>query len=330
MSCIRVSILASIFCYSGVLLAQTLEPALLTTIRIEDAAGNVDSVEVGWDDEADSPIEGPPFSTQFGEVDIEAPWDSIFEVRTAHTTGGVFTPPEWLSKRFVGKARLAEGSKDCWINRSGAFVYIRAVNWPITISWDPSFFSRSECSMVSVLVTDLAYELYDATNGTYWHDLQDMTYACMADTSQYTIDLANDFFYFGNYDAFIDEIESPVSKQDTIYGVLIAPHQQSDPYSPCQSLYVATEEAPSPENESSAFRVVPNPTGGEVRLLYADPERARSVREVRLFDAAGRSLRRFDRPVDRLDLGDLPPGVYTLAVRFRDGSRAVRRVVVSP
>ena len=48
-----------------------------TTIYFEDAVGNIDSVVVGMDEEANF-----EYNPQFGEADIEAPWDSVFEVRT--------------------------------------------------------------------------------------------------------------------------------------------------------------------------------------------------------------------------------------------------------
>lgn len=311
----------------SILPAQTQKPTLLTTIRVEDALGNVDSVEIGFDPAAVSIF--PPYNLQLGEEQITAPWDSVFEVRTTHGNSyhSVEYTTDWLSKRNVSLARKLPQAPFCY-QGGGSHILIRAIHWPVTISWDQSFFSESYCSVATYMTPDLIMDLYDASNGTYWHDVPGVEYTCLADTHRYVIDLSAVDYLFQPY-AIVDSIGGMPGSRDTIYGVVMVRQVQSQPYSPCQSLFVATEEPPRSPVSAPAFRVAPNPTVGRIQLDYTEPGWRSSVAELRIFDTAGRSVRHLDRPADTLDLSDLPAGVYSVVVRFRDGSRAARRVVVT-
>ncbi|WP_116127733.1 T9SS type A sorting domain-containing protein [Lewinella sp. IMCC34183] len=70
--------------------------------------------------------------------------------------------------------------------------------------------------------------------------------------------------------------------------------------------------------------VFPNPTGGAVNIRLAPTLHLPDL-AVRLFSATGRLLRQ-ERGTDRLDLGDLPPGMYVLECRI--GNRTSRHKIV--
>ena len=82
----------------------------------------------------------------------------------------------------------------------------------------------------------------------------------------------------------------------------------------------------TPVREASVaerLRIVPNPTAGTVRLADAFAEQPE---EVRVYDFAGRLLVR-EQATGEVNLGALPPGIYVLQVRDREGSWVSARVV---
>ncbi|MBK8497508.1 MAG: aryl-sulfate sulfotransferase [Flavobacteriales bacterium] len=78
------------------------------------------------------------------------------------------------------------------------------------------------------------------------------------------------------------------------------------------------------EFEESLFNVYPNPSQGTISLVGVD------VSDLEAFvvqDATGRELRR-TRPGWTVDMGDLPDGVYYVALAHSNGAREVRKVVL--
>jgi hypothetical protein len=79
---------------------------------------------------------------------------------------------------------------------------------------------------------------------------------------------------------------------------------------------------------NSAFTCYPNPTGGEMNIVFKN-----STSEVRftLFDAFGRTIRElnysgFERTLFNLDIQDLSPGVYTLNISL-NGKQFTERII---
>jgi len=87
-------------------------PQFQITLQFEDAIGNKDSIIVGYDETASS----DQLNTQFGEVLIDTPFDSVFEVRAMH--GDVNQPLE-TSKIIIGHLETSSG------NSCGAMEFIR-------------------------------------------------------------------------------------------------------------------------------------------------------------------------------------------------------------
>jgi hypothetical protein len=77
-------------------------PFFLTTFYFEDAIGNIDSIEVGYDLTANQT--GNP---DFGEVTDLSPFDSVFDVRAVnyfeyYNTTPPINPLNLIVKRIVG------------------------------------------------------------------------------------------------------------------------------------------------------------------------------------------------------------------------------------
>lgn len=78
------------------------------------------------------------------------------------------------------------------------------------------------------------------------------------------------------------------------------------------------------EVDQDAFVLHPNPTNGAMNLGGID---VGLITAFVVYDAMGRELKR-TTPGWTVDIGDLPDGVYNVAIEQRDGQRIVRRVVV--
>ena len=143
-----------------------------TTIYFEDAVGNVDSLVVGMDEDANF-----EYNPQFGEADIDAPWDSIFEVRAAHTLP-IGNDDLVMSKKIVAST---EGGIHPTLNcillaESIGGLYYYAKHLPITVRWDRGAFANSFCRVGSVLSLNNAPETVE----TWWINLEGKVFIILA------------------------------------------------------------------------------------------------------------------------------------------------------
>ena len=266
-----------------------------TTIYFEDAVGNVDSVVVGMDEEANY-----MYNPQFGEADIDAPWDSIFEVRAAHT-GPIGNDDLVLSKKII--AYTTEGihpTLNCILLAEAIELYYYAKHLPITVRWDQSAFSNSFCRVGSVLSLNDAPE----TVWQWWEGLEPgFHYSCMAVDSSFTTDIVN----FGSFNFFLmDEVEG--IGEDTIHALLLNYRFQNAIDTPCDATVVSASEPEEASHEGAIL--FPNPTRG---LLYMQEGYERGYE---MYSSQGQLLKQgFGQ---QIDLSAYPNGVYFL--RMREGT----------
>jgi len=101
--------------------------------------------------------------------------------------------------------------------------------------------------------------------------------------------------------------------------------------SPCDTLGITPTAEPEAV-AAFAVSVSPNPAQGEVVLRDFSPESVAQERVWRVFSAPGQMLRSAALPPGtaehRLDLRDLPPGLYWWEMLRADGSRTAGRLVV--
>jgi hypothetical protein len=104
-------------------------PFFLTTFYFEDAIGNIDSIEVGYDLTAKQT--GNP---DFGEVTDLSPFDSIFDVRVVnyfeyYNTTPPINPLNLIVKRIVGDAEKFVNAP-C-IGGADLLFFIHAIHQPV-------------------------------------------------------------------------------------------------------------------------------------------------------------------------------------------------------
>lgn len=223
-----------------------------TTIYFEDAIGNRDSVVVGHDENANN-----NYNPNFGEVDIKASWDSIFEVRAAHYLDWQHPDGELLlSKKIIGSNEGGiHPNYGCLLINEPIIVFANIENLPLFISWQQETFSNSICrnrSTITPNVTPMVSE--------YWYEFleQGVDYGCMAESTSINF---NSFHINDGFDFFlIDEIED--GSVDTLVALLLNFRFQNAVDSPCSAI-VSNKNIDIQENN---INIYPNPAYNHVNI----------------------------------------------------------------
>jgi len=115
------------------------------TLYFEDAGGNKDSLILGYDENGTQLLDD-----QFGEVNISGePWDSVFEVRASENIlpdpSSTNTPIYFSKKQIIDKdcSNYNETFSPFEGMQFNLLLNIKAVHFPIVLSWDSEAFSDS-------------------------------------------------------------------------------------------------------------------------------------------------------------------------------------------
>ena len=104
-------------------------PSFLTTFYFQDAVGNIDSLEIGFDT-----LARHAYNPDFGEFLNQSPFDSVFDVRAVHyfEYKDDRQNPKLIVKRIVGGAEKIVNAPCI----GGEFLtfFINAIHPPITVS----------------------------------------------------------------------------------------------------------------------------------------------------------------------------------------------------
>ncbi|MCB0556772.1 MAG: T9SS type A sorting domain-containing protein [Phaeodactylibacter sp.] len=282
-----------------------------TTFYFEDAIGNRDSVIVGYDTLATHDID-----PEFGEMEILAPFDSVFEVRAGH-----FDWPwrEKLSKKIIDRGSIAVGPnppEDCY-SGGRIFIFVWATHQPVKVWWDRPTFLNSRCYRASALLNHWVDELA----GPIAPENIPPEYACLAAEDSIFFDISEEYLTADSSMARISlEKEVQGLGEQSIYGLRFFPASTPYDYSPCFWV-TSTREA----DEPPGLLIYPNPTSGEANIQL--PEGV-EVLLIELYGANGALLRQ-QRNVQpaQFNLSGLPSGIYQLLVMGSDGKRYWERVV---
>jgi len=283
-----------------------------TTIHFEDAMGNKDSVIVGYDPLATSGID-----TEFGEVEITAPFDSILEVRAISR----FDFEQRMSKVIIDESEFIPAFNCTLGPRIGIFVW--AKYQPVTVTWDSTVFLAERCRRGSFLSNHILDEI---AGPIHQNDIPDVC-VCMAAEDTYAFDLTYEgllaqYQLAGGLDIlhalFIEAAVEGMGVQ-VIYGLRFNP-EQIDGYTPCYWITVGTE---SPGG-ALPLVVFPNPASGQVKLAGTE---SAGFEGFQVFGINGHLMQTLEIKNAGVDLSGLPSGIYLLKAQDRDGKRYVSRVV---
>jgi hypothetical protein len=168
-------------------------------LYFEDAAGNRDTLILGYDDNATTYID-----VAFGEENIIAqPWDSIFDTRiTDEYWNRVFYSPSGPGTFHTKKQIITFDAPSVYIN---FVIDMKVVHWPITLSWDSFVFNETNFTNGS-FITSAQYGVWGDWGVPVHYVSQENTYQVYPDTSDgavsyYTVDNNNIYslwFVFAN------------------------------------------------------------------------------------------------------------------------------------
>lgn len=266
-------------------------PIFEAFLYFEDAIGNKDTLVIGYDTASQNDRIYP----EFGEVWINTPLDSIFEVRAFH----VDDFSQKMSKKIIGGCEKTGGAP-CY-GSAGARIVVSAKHPPIKIRYDSTQFGIGSCQEHAIISPD--YLMYFIEN--WWEaDL----YYCMCSTSTITYDL--------NFQGQKFEVEAEVEGKGTmtlpgLFWVLRF-------WGPCPNLLSSPFPSQPPSLQLS---ISPNPIT-ECAELQFSVERSGTVR-MGLFDLLGKMVQM--RTVSAtsgtntldMDLQGLSAGAYV--VRLTNG-----------
>ncbi len=135
-------------------------PEFSFELYFEDAAGNKDTVIIGYDEQATNGID-----SNFGEIDIlNQPWDGNLEARVGDKTysglsssEGWIQPNTYLSKKQIVKSYCQEIDYPERVS-----IQFTTNNYPLTMKWDKSLF-EDDCHKYSFLFGQDDHYHFDVT-----------------------------------------------------------------------------------------------------------------------------------------------------------------------
>jgi hypothetical protein len=290
-----------------------------TTIWFTDAMGNTDSVVVGYDPDAKWDTLNP----QFGEVLIDAPFDSVFEVRASFDDGWYWAKQQKLfTKKKITRAKTAAWVPDPCLGVWPLGIHVYARYYPVTVRWNKHAF-QTQCQTRSFIASH-------TTNGLIqdWHlnipDIMEYT-QCMAVDSTYTVTGTDDPWEWYNRQSIT--LTNDSSAKTSVLQVRFLDTSWWD-VSPCPVI-VSVDQVPM----EHALQVFPNPASGEVRVALSEGAPFPEDLQVRLYSATFQEVRQHtwsaSSPYLDLSLAGVPVGLYFIEVRDRTGRLVhVERLVV--
>ncbi|MCC6754381.1 MAG: T9SS type A sorting domain-containing protein [Saprospiraceae bacterium] len=300
------------FCFPGWVLAQE-PPILELQLTFEDARGNRDTLEVGFDTAANL-----TYNPTFGELDIATAFQGPLDVRAAHRSLLDMPSHEGiLSKRIISHAE--ENVPPKWFDKpcySGApiLLFMRADHFPVTMRWNPdAFWEGRECTTQSFVTPDSRVEIADPMSA--WIGIKDKRFSCMIKADYFTVNLDPDYSASHFSDVPYHLVRNfGQSSNDTIYGMALFFTDQKA-LSPC-SVYVNDFQA---NGEAQALKVFPNPAYDR---LHVDREVFAGADEVSICDLTGRTVIRLSAAdvTGTIDISSLEKGWYYLAA-YRGNQR---------
>jgi hypothetical protein len=300
----------------------------ISRIYFEDSLHHKDSIEIGYD-----PSANDLFNPGFGEIAMNEPFDSVFEVRAAHSLDWRSREDECtLSKRIFSSTEIWLDHKihptPCFIGNPVIF-FIKAKYWPVKISWNNLVFENTAdvCSASSFILADYNYHLI---NPFAWLNSINKRSACMRTQKSFEINL-DSMFSISNYPmeyTFKTARKNAQSKLEEIAGVELF-YEGSDTLSPCR--IVDTDEVFYKDKKGSrVIKFYPNPATDAIQLSW-DTEH--NLSRIHIWNATGKLVSKHISDVKlyspmKLSLNNLSPGIYFIQCVFSDQTLSNFRLVI--
>lgn len=306
----KILILLSIYITIPIFLVGQKTPQFLTMFYFEDAIGNRDSIEIGYDLTA-SHRNNP----DFGEITNLSPFKSVFDVRavnyfTYFNTTPPIDPLNLIVKRIVGGAEKVVNA-NC-IGGDHSIFFIHAIHQPVTISAKSvKDFEKIDCpgkNSWRFFTPDYEYHFIEPW---VWASTPGVRFGCLKD-STYTLYLGSGLgSEYERTHKLIYSIEG--IGVDTIYGVeFVTDHT----FYQCDSNYVGTKQF----EQVGDVILFPNPAYDYIEIQNSSRE---SPIKYSVYNHCGILVCNYDwNDSDKMQLrlDGFSNGVHFIQIHYRNGS----------
>ncbi|WP_282781506.1 T9SS type A sorting domain-containing protein [Phaeodactylibacter xiamenensis] len=275
-------------------------------LYFEDAAGNNDSLLIGFDANASN-----GFDPEFGEIMDDSPMNAVFDVRAVDPDNYSPFSQEPLYQSLVTQSTNGAPDANHCLTGGGAYIFIHAVHQPVRVWWDQSRFLDTICYRGAFLTNQITWELTEVSAD----DFPGITY-CMAETPEGVFELTTEAF---NEDPALTrlQIEHEIEGQgmESIYGLSMAVGTAVYLQDPC---YWVTKT--SDISLVSSISLYPNPCHDFLMLQGQGVEK---LKQVLLFNNTGQQLEAHAFEVGRyFNFTHLRGGSYHLFGELNSGAVA--------
>jgi len=289
------------------LLSQIIEPEWKTTIYVEDAIGNKDSVIIGYTYGTNYTI-----NPDYGESDTPHVLDSVLDVRNVIRKywwgGDIFYPNDF----YLSKINVKEDTHPRNHTPNGILCFdvlprfniaIYAKYPPVKISWDTLAWQH-ECHSGSWITTDALTETV-----VQWHLWKPFDYQCMAKENNVVWDFPTPNTYLDDIKAsrWLSVFPTIDNRQDTMWIVQIATKRIDYFDTPCIEGNVGSDDF-----WWSGTKIYPNPSYDFI-LIESDF----TLAAVHVFNIDGMKERVSYLDKDsksKIDISHMSPGVKMIEI----------------
>lgn len=277
-------------------LAGQIQPLFETALYFEDAAGNKDTIVVGLDTMANA-----FFNPEFGENDIMAPFDSVFEVRATHWSSFGWGEGDYiLSKKIVSTTEYNPEVPDC-LSGGGILFFIHSHAQPIRIRWEAGTFD-TYCTRGTFFTPD---RLHQMINPWDWLAMPGIRFGCAAGTDFYEVALGDvyraplEISYIAMH-----EIENHPGVTDSIYGLA---------FGITESYFISCNQSAAQDLTGNALwqglKIYPNPAQERIWMATSD---GGAIGNIEIVDALGKKVIDYaeQQSVAEIDISRLRFGLY--------------------
>ena len=261
--------------FSWIIVIEAQQSAMFEhPVYFEDGNGNRDTVVIGGDTTAALGL-----NPELGEIPLNTPFDSVFEVRTISEMEWWKSNPTF-TKKYIGWTENVFGFPEPCENIEFVRFVIHIKYLPLKVSWDSKLYKDSLCILSSYLTSSA-----NAINIGPWTlslnpEDENLAY-CVAQQDSVILDIGQGLYPGNLYNDFIYDIEG--GNTDTML-ILEWDFDYSGSSLVCGEI-VSAEDI---QRLNSIYYAYPNPFNDNIKLVWEDNKNI--IKDINVYTANGQLL----------------------------------------
>ena len=273
-------------------------------VYFEDGQGNRDTVIIGGDTTAALGL-----NPEFGEIPLNTPFDSVFEVRTISAIEWWKANPTF-TKKFIGWSEKVFGFPEPCENIEFVRFVIHIKYLPLKVFWDSNLYKDSLCILSSYVTSGENAIIIGPWTLSLNPADENLAY-CVAQHDSILLDIGQGLYPGNLYNEFIYDVEGGTS--DTML-ILQWDFDYSGSSLVCGEI-VSTDH---PQNANSIYKVYPNPTSENINISWDNSQG--TIKDIRVYSSGGQVIKNVS--FEQVGLNDIRiytsdwiSGVYFISLR---------------